>query len=389
MSSKKQRVAKVKIAGRKDVVLPVSSLDKPSISPAVMNKWQSIVNLAAKAIDVPAGLIMHLEPGHIEVALTSITDGNPYKPLESEELGIGLYCETVVATRQTLHIPNALEDEVWKDNPDIKLNMISYLGMPLKWPDGEIFGTICVLDSKEHKYSETHIELLAHFRLAVETDLYMLMEREELRRLNVEKELSIKEAHHRIKNHLNMLTGVLQLSNHKKPMTEESFSELVKDITNRIRSIAELHSQMSLARESSVDLGLFLEKIARTIIKGIAGKKVALTFKADDITVGREIFFHTGLLVSELVTNAIKHAFAEVNRPRVTIHVEDTSEGIFTLKVSDNGPGLPKGFDPATQESIGMMLIADLPGHMDGSYTLTNDGGAVYEFNLKKQLDEI
>ena len=59
-------------------------------------------------------------------------------------------------TRQSLLVADALRDEEWKSNPDIKLGMISYLGFPITWPDGQVFGTICVLDKKENSYSELY-----------------------------------------------------------------------------------------------------------------------------------------------------------------------------------------------------------------------------------------
>jgi GAF domain-containing protein len=98
---------------------------------------------------------------NIKVFVSSESKGNPYEPNEVASLNTGLYCETVMNTRKPLLVPDALTDEVWKSNPDIKLGMISYLGMPIVWPGGEIFGTICVLDNKGNAYSEVYLRLLA------------------------------------------------------------------------------------------------------------------------------------------------------------------------------------------------------------------------------------
>jgi GAF domain-containing protein len=90
-------------------------------------------------------------------------------------------------TRQPLLVPDALRDEAWKSNPDIKLGMISYLGMPISWPDGEIFGTICVLDNKRNEYSELYRKLLLQWRDVLQADLSSLAtlhgEFEKIRRL--------------------------------------------------------------------------------------------------------------------------------------------------------------------------------------------------------------
>ena len=74
-------------------------------------------------------------------------------------------------TRRPLLVPDALQDEDWKSNPDIKLGMISYLGVPISWPDGEIFGTICVLDRQSNGYSDLYLKLLLQWRDVLQADL--------------------------------------------------------------------------------------------------------------------------------------------------------------------------------------------------------------------------
>lgn len=103
--------------------------------------------------------------------VSSESKGNPYEPDELASLNTGLHCETVMKTRQPLLVPDALGDEAWKSNPDIKLGMISYLGVPVSWPDGEIFGTICILDSKKNEYSELYLKLLMQWRDVLQSDL--------------------------------------------------------------------------------------------------------------------------------------------------------------------------------------------------------------------------
>ena len=115
----------------------------------IVRKWQEIVDLTAEIMHVPSALIMRVEPPNIKVFLSSETKGNPYEPDEAAPLNTGLYCETVMKTRQLLLVPDALRDEHWQSNPDIKPGMISYLGVPIVWPDGEVFGTICVLDKNQ------------------------------------------------------------------------------------------------------------------------------------------------------------------------------------------------------------------------------------------------
>jgi len=146
------------------------------LTDTLLGKWQNIVDIAAELLMVPAGLIMRCQGNEIEVLVASTSPENPYHPGEKEPLhGSGLYCETVIKTRQMLLVPNALHDEKWRNNPDIKLGMISYLGYPIFLPHGEVFGTICVLDIKGNTYSETYKNLLLQFKELIEDNLQLLV----------------------------------------------------------------------------------------------------------------------------------------------------------------------------------------------------------------------
>jgi transcriptional regulator with GAF, ATPase, and Fis domain len=140
----------------------------------IVHKWQEIVNIIAEIVHVPSALVMKVEPPNIKVFLSSESHSNPYERNELAPLNTGLYCETVMKTRQSLLVPDALRDEEWKSNPDIKLGMISYLGFPVSWPDGQIFGTICVLDRKENSYSELYRKFVLQCRDVLEADLRAL-----------------------------------------------------------------------------------------------------------------------------------------------------------------------------------------------------------------------
>jgi GAF domain-containing protein len=152
-----------------------NSISQVNIPDAVLLKWQNIADIMATLLDVPVGLIMrHTEPD-IEVFVSSLSGNNPYKTGDKENLlGSGLYCEAVITRKNRLLIPNALSDDKWKNNPDIKLNMISYLGFPLLYPDETPFGTICVLDTKENEYNETYESLILNFKEIIEGHLELL-----------------------------------------------------------------------------------------------------------------------------------------------------------------------------------------------------------------------
>ena len=125
-----------------------------TLGDAVLKEWQDAVDVVAELAQVPAGLVMRIEGPEIAVFLSSQTQGNPYNPGDREHLaGSGLYCERVINTREKLLVPDARKDPEWDSNPDIKLSMYSYMGFPILQPDGEVFGTLCILDSRENGYS--------------------------------------------------------------------------------------------------------------------------------------------------------------------------------------------------------------------------------------------
>ncbi|MBW3696262.1 EAL domain-containing protein [Vibrio sp. T187] len=148
--------------------------------------WQNIVDLLAQITEVPAALVMRIHTESIEVFSSSQSDSNPYAEGDSEGLGNGLYCESVIENKSRLIVPDALSDKDWDHNPDIKLGMVSYCGIPLLWPNGEPFGTICILDNKENHYTPTYIKLLESFRVSIESQLTTLFQHAKLVQLNNE-----------------------------------------------------------------------------------------------------------------------------------------------------------------------------------------------------------
>ena len=122
---------------------------------------------------------MKRDPPEHRVFISSRSSDNPYAVGDTFTLDTGLYCDTVMRDRRMLLVRNATKDPLWDKNPDLKHGMAFYLGLPLAWPDGAIFGTICVLDEKTNEQAIIYADLLAEFKEVVESDLKYLMEVEE------------------------------------------------------------------------------------------------------------------------------------------------------------------------------------------------------------------
>ena len=147
----------------------------PEVPEYLLAQWQELMSLVSVDCGVPAALIMRVHPEQIEVLVSDGSD-SPYHPGERENLCTGLYCEHVIATRDRLHVANALTDPNWDHNPDLRLGMISYLGYPLLWPDGVPFGTLCILDRAENHYSEAIDKQLGLARRIIESNLSLIHE---------------------------------------------------------------------------------------------------------------------------------------------------------------------------------------------------------------------
>ena len=155
--------------------------DRDRLGETNIELLQDIVDLLAEAFDIPTALITRVDGSTIEIFMASQTDGNPYKPGDNACFpGSGFYCEWAIKQQRPLQVPNALKDPEWEDNPGTEVDMIAYMGVPIRRPDGQMFGTICVLDRVENPFSETFFKLLDKFKALVESMLAEVYSRDQV-----------------------------------------------------------------------------------------------------------------------------------------------------------------------------------------------------------------
>ncbi len=339
--------AEVSVRGFRTIRVPVQDPLPVAVSDSIEKKWQEIINLLTRIARVPAGLIMRITRERMEVYLSSTADGTPYAAGNSECLGAGLYCETVIGKNQPLLVTNALTDPVWRDNPDVKLDMISYTGYPLRWPDGSFFGTICLLDAKENAFGDEIHELIRMFAGIVEHDLHDLLQMQYLKELNVEKDLLQRETHHQFKNSLNILLSVIQLEADRNVP-----AGFLEQIESRIFSLADLHSVLCSGSSGNVDV--YLKRILDDEIraKGLEHYQFELDIQPVALPVGT--MGYIGILFNELITNSRKHAFGTQPSPRIEFHLE-VRDNELHIRYADNGKGL-------SDETFRAAIEANSPG---------------------------
>jgi c-di-GMP phosphodiesterase len=159
-----------------------TSFIKKTVPPEMQQRWQHVVDTLAAVFEVPAALIMRHHTKELEVFASSLTGGNPFVVGAKESLRGKLYCEEAIRSGKLLHVEDAESTEKWKGNSDITMGLSSYLGLPISWPNGENFGTICVLDRKPISRSALLESLLYSFSTIVEDELHLLVEIDERKR---------------------------------------------------------------------------------------------------------------------------------------------------------------------------------------------------------------
>ncbi|PXV60991.1 PAS domain S-box-containing protein [Halanaerobium congolense] len=149
----------------------------------MQDKWQNIVNILVKTAGSSDALITRFDPPFLDVFKASDNLENIFAEGMRSRLS-GHYCEAVIKNEKKVMIVNALENSKWKDSIDAQAGLNAYLGYPLKWPDGKIFGTLCIHDKKIHHFSKNTQEIMLQFKELIESHLEIINKNIEIKRDN-------------------------------------------------------------------------------------------------------------------------------------------------------------------------------------------------------------
>jgi hypothetical protein len=235
---------------------------KPVIPLETIAKWQRIVDLAARMVDVPSSLVMRTEPPEHAVFVSSSTEGNPYRTGMSFELNSKLYCYAVLENRAELVVRDAHRETAWCDNQDLEHGMSFYIGYPLRWPDGALFGTICVLDRRDNERAVLYRDLLIEFAGQIEGDLALLAEMALRQRLEAELQRNLQLLETRVAQRTRSLTMTnegLLAENQRRRQVEDALLQREKQLEEANTALRVLLSQVESGRRA------FEEQVYRQI----------------------------------------------------------------------------------------------------------------------------
>jgi len=205
--------------------------------------------------------------------------------------------------------------------------------------------------------------------LSAIVDISERKEREQLiGRALREKDILLGEIHHRVKNNLHVVHSLLDLQSTR--ITDPTVQAMLLDSQNRIRSMALIHQTLYQSKDfSGVDFGTVLETLIPNLVAsyGAEPSRIALTIEAADVKLPIGVAVPCGLMVNELVSNALKHAFPDMRRGRITVRVERSADTErVTLSVTDDGVGIADGLDLENAETLGVRLVALLTEQVHG-----------------------
>jgi two-component sensor histidine kinase len=210
---------------------------------------------------------------------------------------------------------------------------------------------------------------------------------EKIKKSLEEKESLLKEIHHRVKNNLQVICSLLRLQ--RRHVTSEESRTVFKETENRVRSMAMLHEALYQsdnlnrisAREYVHDLTSYLFQSYNAAKQGID-----LHMELEDLSFSIDIAIPCGLIINELITNALKHAFPAGRKGEIRICLRCSADDEWELVVADDGAGLPKDIQVRPRESLGLSIVQTLTKQLQGEMELNALNGAEFKIKFKGTL---
>jgi len=198
-----------------------------------------------------------------------------------------------------------------------------------------------------------------------------------------EKEMLLSEIHHRVKNNLSIVSSLIEL---QKGTRDEITEADLKEIQDRIRSIALVHEKLYQAETlADVDLSVYIKDLLKMIDSSLGSKQknVEIVSDLDAIQIDNKKAVPVGLLINELVNNCYKYAFLDKESGEIHISLKRQDQDVV-LKVEDNGAGLPANFEEKSMESLGMTLVRAFTRQLKGDLDFRSENGT--KFTIRFEL---
>lgn len=191
-----------------------------------------------------------------------------------------------------------------------------------------------------------------------------------------EKEILLKEIHHRVKNNLQIISSLIVLQ--EQYIKDDHIINIFKDFQSRIKTMALIHQKLYDSENfSMIDLSKYIKDLIDNLQKvySTINKQIKVDLNIEHIELNLDEAISCGLIINELVSNSLKYAFSKVETGRINISLKKTSEKNILLEVRDDGPGLPDGFDYKSSNTLGLKLVETITKQMKGNFSIKNKDG--------------
>jgi two-component sensor histidine kinase len=206
----------------------------------------------------------------------------------------------------------------------------------------------------------------------------------DLRSVNAQMEVLFREVHHRVKNNLQVISSMLRLQSGRVSDDEVRYS--LQNAINRVHAMSLVHEQLYNSKElANVDFGDYLQSLVDQLTVSYGtGERIAVDIDVGNIRLDLNTAILLSLIVNEILSNAFKYAFPGNRRGRVSIAVNQASDGGM-LVITDDGKGLPPGFDWRKGKGLGLEIVRSLSGKLKGAPSLrTADGLTTFSMNFRR-----
>jgi two-component sensor histidine kinase len=205
-----------------------------------------------------------------------------------------------------------------------------------------------------------------------------------------EKDVLLREIHHRVKNNMQMLSSLMRLQS--RTVEDDKTRAILRESEARIRSMGLIHERLYQSENlSSIHLPGYLGTLTEELISmaGPPGSRPRLQLGVAPFSLGLDTALPCGLIVTELVQNALKYAFpgpGAAMRGHIAVSLGRNHDGTLSLVVMDDGVGVPPGFDPLAGRSLGMRLVKMLADQLHGRVLFSGEGGVRVEVNFRESI---
>ncbi|HPG38122.1 MAG TPA: PAS domain S-box protein [bacterium] len=207
---------------------------------------------------------------------------------------------------------------------------------------------------------------------------------EQIQRALAEKDIMLKEIHHRVKNNMNVITSLLNLQA-ERIETREQAKAAFEESRNRVYSMALVHDQLYKSADfSSIDMKPYIFTLVQKLQQAyVADKKINLDLKVLNAFLNVNIAVPCGLILNELITNVFKHAFQDRKTGNLIVYFQPYQDSMYELQVQDDGAGLPSDFNIHSLTTLGLKLVTILTEQIDGVLEIKRDAGTTFIIRFK------